>query len=99
MKAMSETLIITEPAAQEIINLVQERLIPHQPAKYALEVVPDVAHKEGQWWYVVVRSTQPDISASDYQTRVEKIERDIKKMDNVNVVLLPVVPDWMATLK
>ncbi len=96
---MNQTLIANEPAAQEIIDLVKERLIPHQPAKYSLDVLPDVAHKEGQWWYVVVSSSRSDVSAADYQARIEKVERDMKKMDNVNVVLLPVVPDWMATQK
>ena len=84
-----------EMTGTEIISLVQKRLAVHQPSKYALEMVPRVTHKEGQWWYVVVRPSLDDIQAADYNARVEKIERDLKKMDNLNVILLPVVPDWM----
>jgi len=38
-------------------------------------------------------------NASDYNGRVEKAERDLKKMDDLHVSILPVVPDWMDTQK
>jgi len=88
----------SEMTGLEILSRVQQRLAPHQPAKYALELVPKVTHKEGQWWYVVVRPSLDDIQATDYNARVEKIERDLKRFDNLNVILLPGVPDWMDAL-
>ncbi len=92
---MSETLLKLERTAEEVIDLVKDRLIPYQPAKYTLEVLPNVTHKEGQWWYVIVRASQTNFDVSDYNARIEKIERDLQKMDKVNVVLLPNVPEWM----
>ena len=92
---MSMAATALEMTGAEILSRVQQRLAPHQPAKYALELVPRVTHKEGQWWYVVVRPSLDDIQAADYNARVERIERDLKRLDNLNVILLPVVPDWM----
>ena len=91
---MNQTLM-PNYTVQEIVSLVQERLTPYQPADAALEVLPKAVHKEGRWWYVVVPSSQSIINASDYNGRVEKAERDLKKMDDLYISILPVVPDWM----
>jgi len=85
--------------AQEVVGLVQERLTPSQPADAALEVLPKAVHQEGRWWYVVVPPSRSIINASDYNRRVEKAERDLKKTDNLHVSILPVVPEWMDTQK
>ena len=80
---------------QEIVSLVQERLTPYQPSDFALRVLPKAVHKEGRWWYVVVPPGQSIVNLSDYNGRVEKVERDLRKMDNLHISILPVVPDWM----
>ena len=85
--------------AQEVVERVQTRLAPYQPADAALEVLPNYVHQEGHWWYVVVPASKSIASASDYNRRVEKAERDLYKMDNLRVGILPVVPDWMDTHK
>ena len=95
---MNQTLM-PNYTAQEIVSLVQERLTPYQPAGAALEVLPKAVHKEGRWWYVVVPPSQSIVNASDYSGRVEKAEHDLKKLDNLHVSILPVVPDWMDTQK
>lgn len=93
--------VSTKPnhTAQEVVSLVQERLIPYQPADAALKVLPGAVHQEGRWWYVVVPPSQSIVNASDYNGRVEKAERDLKKLDNLHVSILPVVPDWMDAQK
>ena len=85
--------------AQEVVERVEARLAPYQPAEAALEVLPNYVHQEGQWWYVVVPASQGIMSAADYNCRVEKAERDLYKMDALRVGILPVVPDWMDTHK
>ena len=92
---MNKAMTPTELTAQEVVSLVRERLDPYQPADRALDVIADVTHKEGRWWYVIVSASRSSISAMDYNARVEKVERDLKKLDNAHVVLLPDVPDWM----
>ena len=92
---MSKTVTPPELTAQEVVSLVRQRLDPYQPADKALDVVPDFTHKEGRWWYVIVSPSRSSITAIDYNARVEKVERDLKKLDNAHVVLLPDVPDWM----
>ncbi len=85
--------------AQEVAERVQTRLTPYQPAEAALEVLPNYVHQEGRWWYVVVPASKGIVSASDYNRRIEKAERDLYKMDALRVGILPVVPDWMDTHK
>jgi hypothetical protein len=96
---MNNTLDKPNHTAQEVVSLVQERLAPYQPADAALEALPKAVHQEGRWWYVVVPPSRSMTNASDYNGRVEKAERDLKKMDNLYVSILPVVPDWMDTQK
>lgn len=84
--------------AQEIVERVQERLTPYQPAT-VLEVLPNYIHNSGHWWYVVVPPSRSIKSVSDYNRRVEKAERDLYKLDALRVSILPVVPDWMDTHK
>jgi hypothetical protein len=96
---MSKTSPSMEWTAQEIIGLVRERLEPYQPGDNSLDVLPDVTHREGRWWYVIVSHSRSNISAIDYNARVEKVERDLKRFDNAHVVLLPGVPDWMNNLQ
>ena len=91
---MNQTLTPNH-TAQDIVSLVQERLTPYQPADAALKVLPKAVHKEGRWWYVVVPPSQSIVNVSDYNGRVEKAERDLKKMDNLHISILPVMPDWM----
>ncbi len=84
---------------QDIVSRVQERLTPYQPADAALEVLPKAVHQEGRWWYVVVPPSRSIVNASDYNGRVERAERDLRKLDSLYVSILPVAPDWMDTLK
>lgn len=96
---MNNLLAKPELTVQEVVSLVEKRLAPYQPTGYRLEVLPNVAHRQGRWWYVVVTAGKSGVRASDYNTRVEKVERDLKRLDNLSVGILPVVPDWMDVLK
>ena len=93
--------MLTEPnyTAQQVVSRVQERLTPYQPANALLQVLPEAVHKEGRWWYVVVSPSSGLPPVSDYNTRMEKVERDLQKRDNLSVTILPDVPDWMGTLE
>ena len=42
-------------------------------------MLSDVTHKEGRWWYVIVSSNRSTLNPADYNARVEKVERDLKK--------------------
>jgi hypothetical protein len=48
---------------------------------------------------VVVSPSSGLPPVSDYNTRMEKVERDLQKRDNLSVTILPDVPDWMGTLE
>ena len=89
----------THHTAQEVAALVQERLTPYQPFDAPLEVLPKAVHQEGRWWYVVVPPSRSITNASDYSRLVEKVQRDLRKRDNLLVSILPVVPGWMTMHK
>ncbi len=94
------TLVNTaSPTAQEVLAIVQERLAPYQPPDDVMEVLPGAVHQEGRFWYVVVPASPGIHTASQYNRRVEKTERDLKKKDNLYVSILPVLPDWMDIQK
>ena len=96
---MNQTLTVAHHTAQEVVALVQERLTPYQPFDAPLQVLPKAIHQEGRWWYVVVPPSRSITNASDYGRRVEKAERDLRKMDSLYVSILPVMPEWMDAQK
>ena len=96
---MTQMLDTTTYTAQEVAALVQECLTPYQPFDAPLEVLPKAVHQEGRWWYVVVPPSRSITSASDYSRLVEKVQRDLRKRNNLLVSILPVVPGWMNTNK
>lgn len=96
---MNKTLAAPELTAREVIALVQKRLAAYHSADAVLEVLPNPVHREGQWWYVAVPPGESIVNLSDYNARIEKAERDLRRQDNLSVGILPVIPDWMDTLK
>ena len=76
----------------DVLNTVETYVNQHQPAAYRLNVLRQGVKHEGNWWYVVVQSTPPDIRARDYANIMEQVEEQIKAQHNVNVLLVPVLP-------
>lgn len=98
-KTVSKTILAPALTAQQVIETVQKRLEPYQPAPDLMEVLPTAVHQEGRWWFVVVPPNQTSKTLSDYTRRMEKAERDLRRMDQLNVGILPVLPDWMDSQK
>lgn len=96
---MNKTLAAPELTGGDVVALVQKRLAAYQSAEAVLEVLPKAVHREGRWWYVVVPPGESIVNLSDYNARIEKAERDLRRQDNLSVGILPVIPDWMDTLK
>ncbi len=96
---MTTLLNISSPTAQEVLASVQERLAPYQPPGDVMEVLPGAVHQEGRFWYVVVPASPSIHTASQYNWRVEKAERDLREKDKLYVSILPVLPDWMDAQK
>lgn len=99
MNNVSKTILLPALTAQQVIEMVQKRLEPYQPVPGLLEVLPAAVHQEGRWWFVVVPPTQASKTLSDYNRRVEKAERDLRRLDHLNVGILPILPDWMDAQK
>jgi len=73
---------------QEAIDLVSRHLEKHQPAEYRIEVLPDTARQDEDWWYIAVQADRDDIPRYDYYNVLAVIEREIQDEDDSNNILL-----------
>lgn len=78
--------------SKQIIALANKYLEPHQPEDYRLVVIADGVKKDGDWWYVLVQPSREDIRSYDYYGRLAEAEIRLKDEENVNVLLVPVLP-------
>lgn len=76
----------------EVLNTVETLVNQRQPPAYHLDVLRQGVRHDGNWWYVVVQPTPPDIRARDYANIMEQVEEQIKMQHNINVLLVPVLP-------
>jgi len=79
-------------AREKVADAVRRHLGPHQPEGFRLEVTADGVQQSGDWWYVAVQPTPPDIRARDYSDVMDQAEEDIKAQANLKALLLPVLP-------
>jgi hypothetical protein len=78
--------------AKQVITLAKKYLAPHQPTDYKLRVIEDGVKKDDDWWYVLVQPDREDIRSYDYYGRLAEAEISLKDSENVNVLLVPVLP-------
>ncbi len=76
----------------ETLDLVEAYVGRHQPRGFHLEVSRAGAHRDGDWWYVVVTPTPADIRARDYRDVMEDVEEELKAKEHLKVLLLPALP-------
>ncbi len=76
----------------DILEVVQRYLARHQPASYQIQITPDQVRHDGNWWYVVVAPSHMDINTSDYFRYLEATEEELSAQENLNVLLVPVLP-------
>ena len=78
---------------EDILRLARQYLLPHQPVNYRLEVLDDGLREEDEWWYVLVRPDRDDVRAYDYYSRLAEAEISLRDEENLNVLLVPALPD------
>lgn len=76
----------------EVLNKIEEYFSEHQPRDYSLNVLRNGVKHEGNWWYVAVQPSIPDIKARDYAAIMEQAEEELEKQSHLKVLLLPVLP-------
>jgi hypothetical protein len=85
-----------EPAKEltqkDVVAMARKYLEPHQPRDYKLQVIEDEVKKDDDWWYVLVQPDREDIPSYDYYGRLAEAEISLKDAENVNVLLVPVLP-------
>ncbi len=76
----------------ETLDLVETYVKKHQPSGFQLDMSRTGAHREGDWWYIVVKPTPEDVRARDYRDVMEDIEDELKAKEHLKVLLLPTLP-------
>lgn len=76
----------------EVLNKIEEYFSEHQPRDYSLNVSRKGVKHEGNWWYVAVQPSIPDIKARDYASIMEQAEEELETQSHLKVLLLPVLP-------
>lgn len=79
--------------SRQILDTVENTLERHQPVDYRIEMSRDGVRNDGQWWYVVVHPTKPDVRASEYTHALEQVENEIARDHGVNVLLVPTIAE------
>jgi hypothetical protein len=90
---MAEHRAARDLTVDEVVNLARQYLAPRQPRDYRLEVLPDGTRQEDDWWYVLVRPNRDDVRAYDYYDRLAEAEVALRDEQDVNVLLVPVLPE------
>ena len=75
---------------KEITALVEKYLEPFQPKDHRLNVVG--VRRDEDYWYVVVQPTRDDIRMYDYYNTLAEVESLLEERENVNVLVVPVLP-------
>lgn len=85
---------VLDPVERDkIVNLAKKYLDRHQPTDYRLVIVPDAIQRDDDWYYVVVEPSRNDIRSYDYSARLAEAELELQERENVNVLLVPALPN------
>lgn len=90
---MAENVQVRQLSDNDVVVIVRRYLEPNQPQDYRLEVMPDGVKKDGDWWYVLVRPDRNDVRAYDYYDRLAESEVTLRDEEQLNVLLVPVLPE------
>ena len=77
---------------QQIIEIAEKYLEPHQPKDYRLNVRPKGLRQDGDYWYVVVQPDKEDVRSYDYYGRLAEAENDIEENEDLKILLVPTLP-------
>ena len=75
----------------EVLDMIEHYFSQHQPRDYHSNVMRHGVRRDGNWWYVSVQSSDPEVRARDYAMVMEQAEEDLERA-NLKVLLLPVLP-------
>ena len=79
--------------SNNVLDIVEQTVNDNQSKKFRLRVLrPDIRH-EGRWWYVGVAPEKDDIRVYEYDRVLRRVEHIIERKHNINVLLVPAIPD------
>lgn len=83
---------VQAPKREEIAKMVSKYLEAYQPDDFRLNVRPDEIMQDDDWYYVVVEPSRDDARSYEYYGRLAEAELDLQEKENMNVLLVPVIP-------
>ncbi|MCC6444550.1 MAG: hypothetical protein IT210_13980 [Armatimonadetes bacterium] len=84
---------MTEPTEKAIAEAVRQRIKDRHPGGVNLEVLDkEIRLDEGLWYVPILPSAQPPRTFEYYEI-LSEVEVDIQEQENVDVLLIPALPD------
>ncbi len=74
---------------EQVVKLVKQYLQNHEYDNVKIEVADGRIHKESTWWYVPVRSNQPEMRTYRYYDELTVVEDELRENENLDVLLVP----------
>ena len=82
-----------------IAQIVRDQVSKHRIAKLGLEVVETAIRRDGDLWYVPVRTEREPRHTYAYYDQLVEVEERIRKQEKVDVLLVPAGRDPMVGLR
>lgn len=76
----------------EVLDKIESYFNQHQPRDYHLNVLRRGVRRDGDWWYVAVQPSVPDVRSHEYAALMEQAEEALEAQTHLKVLLLPVLP-------
>jgi hypothetical protein len=78
---------------ERIVQLVSEQLQRHHPGGVTLQVEPEGVRQRDAYWYVPVRPSAQPPKVFEYYEVLAEVEATIEENEQIDVFLVPVVPE------
>ena len=87
-----------EQTPQEVARMVRQYLQQQHPDGASLEVIEDGIYQEHAIWYVPILASHEPSKRYAYYEALAEVETDLQENDDLNVLLLPRVPEEATPL-
>jgi hypothetical protein len=77
----------------DVFSAVEKEVNANQPESFKLNVDRSGFRHEGNWWYILVQPDQAGIRAYEYDQALRRVEDNVEQHHNIQVLLVPVLPD------
>ena len=73
----------------EVADIVRHYLARREPKGLRIEVLEQAVYRDGDWWYVPVRTDNEPPRTFQYYDDLAEVETDITETEHLKVMLVP----------